>query len=231
MKTYATLAALGLACAGHASIVTVDGKCNIFGAGLSSPPDPGGGGAGFLPVGLSLIGHSSGHVELLSATGGVTAGFAFPLNGPDGGTSASGTTDVLSHGGISGLIHANRTLFLVGVFLGPGPATTPAPPRLDVTDANAQTDFSPLVGQTFFMGDGRDASSNLQRFHIPVGATRLFLGFVDAFEFGDPTSTPGHYGDNGGSFRVETNVVPAPGAASMLLAAGLISCRRRRATR
>ncbi len=235
MKTFAAVAALGTAfgldCSAHASTVTVHGKSNIFGAGLASPPEPGGGGGGVLPVMVSLEGHATGYVELPNVSGGVTAGFAFPLNDADGGTSASGTTDVLSYGGISGLVHARRTLFLTGVFLGSGPATDPAPPRLDVTDTNTATDVSPLLAQTFFMGDGRDASSNLQRFHIPAGATRLFLGFVDAFDFGDPTSLPGHYGDNGGSLLVESTIVPAPGVVPIVGLAGVVACRRRRASR
>lgn len=228
MRAICVSTVLAFACAGQAAQVTVDGKCNIFGAGLVSPPSPGGGGGGVLPMLISLDGHSSGYVELTSVTGSVRAGVTFPLNGADGGTSASGTTDVLSLGGISGLIHANRTLFLTGVFLGPASASNPAPPRLDVTGANAVTEFSPLLAQTFFMGDGRDAAANLQRFYIPAGATRLYLGFVDALDFGNPTDLPGHYNDNSGSLVVTTNVVPAPASLGALGLAGLAASHRRR---
>lgn len=219
---------MALACVGQGAQVTVDGKSNIFGAGLVSPPSPGGGGGGVLPVLVSVAGHASGYVELTSVEGAVSAGVTFPSNGADGGTSASGTTDVLSLGGISGLIHANRTLFLTGVFLGPANASDPAPPRLDVTNANNVTQFSPLLAQTFFMGNGRDAALNMQRFYIPAGATRLYLGFVDALDFGNPSSLPGHYNDNSGSLVVTTNVVPAPASMCMLGLAGLAAARRRR---
>ncbi|MCX5688921.1 MAG: hypothetical protein NTV94_03890 [Planctomycetota bacterium] len=228
MRAICVSTVLALACVAHGSQVTVDGKCNIFGAGLVSPPGPGGGGGGVLPVVISLVGHAPGYVELTSVTGFVTAGATFPLNGADGGTSASGTTDVLSLGGISGLIHANRTLFLTGLFLGPASTSNPAPPRLDVTGANEVTEFSPLLAQTFFMGDGRDAAANMQRFFIPAGATRLYLGFVDALDFGNPTDLPGHYDDNAGSLQVTTNVIPAPAGMSVLGLAGLAASHRRR---
>ena len=29
-----------------------------------------------------------------------------------------------------------------------------------------------------------------------AGATRLFLGFADGYQFGDPAGDPGYYGDN-----------------------------------
>ena len=231
MRSICVLAVIAFAGVAHGVEVVVDGKCNIFGAGLATPPAPGGGGGGVRPVMLSLVGHEFSYVELTSVTGAVSAGATFPLNAADGGTSASGTTDVLSLVGISGLIHQNRTLFLTGVFLGSGPASDPAPARLDVTNANGVSEFSPLLAQTFFMGDGRDEGANFQRFNIPAGATRFYLGFVDALDFGNPTDLPGHYDDNFGSLRVSTNVVPSPGAACVLGLAGLASARRRRVVR
>ncbi|MFZ4575469.1 MAG: hypothetical protein ACOYN0_13810 [Phycisphaerales bacterium] len=231
MKALCVFTVMACTCAGYGVEVFVDGKCNIFGAGLATPPSPGGGGGGVRPVFLSLVGHSSTYVELTGVTGSVTAGVTFPLNGADGGTSASGTTDVLSFGGISGIVHANRTLFLTGLFLGPANASDPAPARLDVTNANSLPEFSPLLAQTFFMGDGLDAGGNLQRFNIPAGATRFYLGFVDALDFGNPTDLPGHYNDNGGGLLVTTNIVPAPGAAGVLGLAWFAAARRRRVVR
>jgi hypothetical protein len=203
--------------AGQASISDqVDGKCNIFGAGLvvstrSQRRRRWCFARDAAPRRSRLRDLSSCWLAPAASRLGSPSRF----DGPDGGTSAGGATDVLSYGGIAGLVHgANRTLFLTGVFLGPGPASSPAPPRLDVTNANDESAFSPLWAQTFFMGDGRDASSNMQRFNIPAGRQpRLFLGFVDAFDFGNThqSSGPLHGDDNGGSFRVETNIIPAPG--------------------
>jgi len=74
----------------------------------------------------------------------------------------------------------------------------------------------------------------VQEFYAPAGATRLFLGFADAYEFGYPTSYPGYYNDNSGLLEVEFDVsfVPEPGS---LLAFGTgiigltgIALRRRR---
>ena len=56
-----------------------------------------------------------------------------------------------------------------------------------------------MVGQTFFIGDGMTPSGLQQRFIVPPNATRLYLGFADAFSFQGP---PGAYGDNTGGLSV-----------------------------
>jgi hypothetical protein len=229
MKVICVLAVIACAGAAYGVDVVVPGQGNIFGAGFAVPPSPGGGGGGVLPTLINVGVGPGGYVEFPSVTGEVSAGVGFPLHGGDGGTSASGTTDVLSWQGISGIIHENRTLFLTGVFLGQASASNPAPQRLNVTNSNNQQVFSPLIAQTFFIGNGYDSSLTLQRFNIPTGATRLYLGFVDALDFGFPTSNPGHYADNTGSLRVTANLIPAP--ATSLLALGLLgacSTRTRR---
>lgn len=226
MKTICVFALVACAGLAHGVDVQVRGQCNIFGAGFAVPPAPGGGGGGVLPMLVQVGGNANGFVWVSSMTGTVSAGSGFPLHGGDGGTSASGTTDVLSWNGISGLIHNNRTLFLTGVFLGPASASDPAPPRLDVTNANSELEFRPLIAQTFFIGDGRDTSNATQRFFIPAGATRLYLGFVDALDFGFPTSNPGHYADNWGALNVSLSMVPAP--ATSLVGLGLLGVMSRR---
>jgi len=230
MRKIAMILGLACACACQGAVVLVEGKCNVFGAGHAVAPDPSGGGAGVLPVMVSLAGFGAGdYVELNDVSGTVQPGFGFTPNTADGGTSASGTTDVRSWNGISGLIHSNRTMFLTGVFIGSGEPTDPSPARLDVTNANAQHTITPLLAQTFFMGDGRDSASVIQQFIIPAGATRLYFGFVDAFEFGNPSDLPGHYGDNSGVLSVGYNIVPSPASALVLL--GLARGCRRRVTR
>ena len=94
--------------------------------------------------------------------------------------------------------------------------------------------FAPLIGQVFFIGDGltgTDAanvgSGSTQTFQVPTTATRLFLGFADAFNNFSTSGggSPGAYGDNFGSLSVNINtsglITPEPGTL-MLMGAGLI---------
>jgi hypothetical protein len=57
----------------------------------------------------------------------------------------------------------------------------------------------------FFIGDGLTGTGkgNVQKFAVPRGATRLFLGIADGGSFGGP---PGCYGDNLGTFQVQVSV-------------------------
>ena len=83
-----------------------------------------------------------------------------------------------------------------------GPVRVRAPARLDFSmNAHSESfaELSPLLGQTFFIGDGTTPSGLQQRFVIPAGATRFYLGFADAFSFQGP---PGAYADNTGGLSV-----------------------------
>lgn len=116
-----------------------------------------------------------------SATGSVT--YEFPtipaVDPPDGGFLFS----TLSSTGISGATWTSNSL--VGVFLDNNqPDGTPAPSNLDFSGAGVGTNFttlSPALKQAFFIGDGRTGTGSgaVQRFIIPAGATRLFLGVSD----------------------------------------------------
>jgi len=170
------------------------------------------------------------------------------FNGPDGNGFATGNTDILSFGGISGIVHDSKTMFLVGVFLSDQEPTDPAPERLDFSPAQANlaltptqanfalaaaqtpdifTQLAPLLHQVFFIGDGRTDTGSIQQFIVPDNATRLFLGFADALEFGSPSSQPGHYDDNVGQIQAiftltsRTTPIPEPNTW-LLLSSGLI---------
>ena len=96
-------------------------------------------------------------------------------------------------------------MFLAGVFLDDQEPVDPAPPRLDFSAGALTDDFAklgPALNQTFFIGDGQ-ALGMPQVFRAPEGATRLYLGFADAWDFGDPFAAPGYYGDNGGALLVD----------------------------
>lgn len=217
----------------------VQGTANIFGAGHDTPPAPDGGGGGTLPTLLNIPeGLGGGWVEFGAITGVVSCcdSLDFAGNGPDGGPYASGDTDVTSFGGISGLVHSGKTMFLAGVFVNDNEPSDPAPARLvydDITDGSSN--YSPELNQTFFIGDGQgdalpftDIGGVTQKFFIPAGATRLYLGFVDAYEFGNPTDPPGYYNDNVGQLDGRAIFIPAPGVAGSLALAGVVALRRRR---
>ena len=232
-------ACMSAICDAGAVTLVVDGKSNIFGAGRQIPPDPGGGGGGILPPLYEFPPGSNLLLTFSSVEGEVSCDRLGPavsgFNGPDGGLFASGTTDILSWEGISGIRHDGATLFLVGVFLDDTLPADPAAERLDFTDATDFAEVFPELGQAFFIGDGLTGTGtgDSQRFHVPAAATRLFLGFADAWAFGDPTSLPGSYDDNAGSLSATFVVVPEP-ATLILLAIGaslLIRLERRSSPR
>jgi hypothetical protein len=87
----------------------------------------------------------------------------------------------------------------------PGPTASEAPVS-DALDFSGDYDFAklrPALAQVFFVGDGRASDGSVQRFRVPKGAARLYLGFADAFAFHGP---PGFYDDNRGSFQLEVKL-------------------------
>jgi hypothetical protein len=109
-----------------------------------------------------------------------------------------------SANGIAGFVAPINAL--VGVFLDDAPPTSsPAPNLLDFSAAGIGTAFQslcPALKQVFYIGDGLSGrgSGSPQRFVVPPGATRLFLGTVD-----------GHgWLTNTGAFAV--TVTPGPAA-------------------
>jgi hypothetical protein len=127
-------------------------------------------------------------------------------------------------------------MFLAGVFLTDDEPVDPAPARLDFSANDSFTDLSPLINQAFFIGDGLTGTGSgaVQRFHVPAEATRLFLGFEDAFGFGFPGGLPpSSYADNVGSLTATfeiTTAIPEPGMTPLIalsLMVGAAVVRRR----
>jgi hypothetical protein len=203
-----TTPAASATAASDPSLVRIDARANIFGAGHASPPAPGSGGAGVLPPMWPLPAGAARTLVFESVTGTVT-GIVTVLapNGPGGDHNAptqvtmSGGrgTDVESFGGISGIVDHGNTTFLVGVFLGDAEPTGAAPERLDFTDREQFDILEPRLAQTFFIGEG-----GARKFRVPVGATRLFLGFADAFFWQGP---PGYYGNNSGFLEARPKIL------------------------
>lgn len=240
--------AIGTAHAGNsAPIVSVSGAANIFAAGLGSVP-PGTPSCaapnGALPVELAIpegataftVSDVDGTVYCTDKSAAVSA---------DGSCFDGTATNIATDTNISGIGNANANMFLTGVMLADGEPIAPAPAAADFSDMGF-TSLSPRLQQSFFIGDGLTGtgSGNVQTFAIPVGATRLFLGFADALGF---NGQEGCFSDNSGAMSVTVQfrfavAAQAPAAAptssswslfalAALLAAGAVGSRaiRRRA--
>jgi hypothetical protein len=138
---------------------------------------------------------TAGSTLTFTATGSTTSSGFCTAATPDGGgcigdVSVAGASTT----GISNLAVAQDAL--VGVFLdGSVPSGSP-PPTLQATGADTSfASLSPLLRQQFFIGDGLTGtgSGSVQRFVVPAGATRLFLGSSDGFAGNS---------ENGGQFTV-----------------------------
>jgi hypothetical protein len=191
----------------YSQTVLVPGTANIFGAGHTIPPDPAGGGGGTPPV-LIVVPPGTAYITFPAVTGTVSTDPADP-NGPDGRLPYSYVSDVSSFDGISGIRFQTRLFPLTGVFLNDREPADPAPERL-IYDETTVTlgSFSPMLRQTFFIGDGLTGAGSgaIQKFLVPTGTTRLLLGFQDAsYAMG----LPGYYDDNGGQLIATVNLVGA----------------------
>jgi hypothetical protein len=178
--------------------VAVTGGANVFAAGRRVPPNVSGGG-GVLPSRVDVAG-----ADNVTFDGGYGAdlkrGPPFAVTDAQGAEGVA--ADVASMGGIAGIVHEERTFFVAGVFLGPGgpPATAPSRLRFPRETELGETEvvLSPAVGQTFYVGDGTTTGYEDVRAVVPEGATRLYLGMVEA-----RNGRPGGYGDNTGSVDLE----------------------------
>lgn len=61
--------------------------------------------------------------------------------------------------------------------------------------------LSPQLKRVFFIGDGRTRRGDIQKFIVPSGATRLYIGIMDGYE----------WNNNNGKFDVTISQDDAPG--------------------
>jgi hypothetical protein len=77
---------------------------------------------------------------------------------------------------------------LVGVFLGSGrPDKGRAPRGLNFERPKDFVSLSPELKQVFFIGTGSNKAGVVRTFFVPKGATRLFLGTMDGYEWNNNT--------------------------------------------
>ncbi len=77
---------------------------------------------------------------------------------------------------------------MVAVFLNDNaPNSTAAPANLDFSSSTSRdyTSIAPELKQVFFVGDGRRSNGEAQQIVIPAGATRVFIGNMDAWQWND----------------------------------------------
>jgi hypothetical protein len=147
------------------------------------------------PVQVFGIPLAPGTVLTFSVTGAVSNEGIAPTDSRDGGVFfTSPFTGLPGTDQGNGIARMNAPVnALVGVFLDDSmPNSSPDPPGLDFSDGGLGRAFAQLcpgLKQPFFIGDGMAGldSGPPQQFVVPPGATRLFLGTVDGFDWNTNT--------------------------------------------
>lgn len=194
--------------------LVVSAQANIFGAGQVNPtPCVNAGTGGVAALSVPVTG---GEVMTINGVLGSTFSGADSA-GADGAHHPTHQCDITGVAGVSGYLNRNNEAHLVGVFVSDTPlAQTPA--RLDFS-ANARgenfTVLAPGIGQVFFIGDGVTNEANVQQFIAPPGATKLYLGYPDAYDGTDNSRVylgpPNAYADNTGAYLVRFTISPSAG--------------------
>ena len=130
----------------------------------------------------------------------VTPGMRLTFDSVNGGANNFASTTLYTPDGNTGWITCNLRgaengksnclapiNAVMGVFLGatdPSQATgTPATLDFSTQSARNFQSLSPVLRQMFFIGDGRRDDGSVQQFIVPPGATRLFIGTMDGYEW------------------------------------------------
>lgn len=133
----------------------------------------------------------------------VQPGVSISFDGINGGANNFQSTTLYDGDGNSGWIVSNYKgnengmsdlkapiNSVVAVFLDDNsPSSGSTPSKLDFSTAESRdfTTLKPALKQPFFIGDGRTSGGEVQRFIPPAGATRLFIGTMDGYEWNNNT--------------------------------------------
>ncbi len=172
------------------------------------------------PVAVTGIAIAGGQSYQFSVTGWAMNGPAITGDPADGGGISH------SGGAQNGIADVTAPInSLIGVFLDSSvPSGTPSGGLDFLFLVGLGLNFSllsPGLNQPFFIGDGLNGSI-AQTFVAPTGATRLFLGTMDGYE----------WNNNSGGFDVNVSAVPEPSTviagALLLLPFGVSTLRKLR---
>ncbi len=133
--------------------------------------------------GLSGSGSNGGGAGTTNADGNQSWNVAL-------GNSSPTSTPTNSVNGISNVIAPIASV--MGVFLSDSsPNSGSAPSCLDFSTSTLRdySTISPQLKQTFFVGDGKTSAGLVQHITVPAGATRVFLGMMDAWQWNDNTGS------------------------------------------
>jgi Flp pilus assembly protein TadG len=132
-------------------------------------------------TGLTLVPGEALAFDAIAGTG--TNGSGQAVVGPDGNASWILSNDAGAENGKSNLTAPINSV--VGVFLDDNVPSGTTPANLDFTTPASRdfTTLSPQLRQMFFLGDGLTSTGVQQKFIVPPGATRLFIGKMDGYEW------------------------------------------------
>lgn len=149
-----------------------------------------------LQLTLSSIGLAAGDTlsfEGLSGSASYVAGQTNNADGDSGFIVALGQTypGSVPTNSMNGMSNVRAPIGAVmAVFLNDNSPTTGSTPSCLDFNSSTQRDYasiSPEMKQVFFVGDGKKSDGTVQKIIVPDGATRVFIGMMDAWQWNDNT--------------------------------------------
>lgn len=172
---------------------SITGKANVWFAGLPNTASAAYGGdityASSCPAGEFTGFNVTPGAKLSFAASGKLSNTTSGGNNPEGNAGSMQQNLTNNLGGKSN-IKAPLNALLAVFISDDDPSATAAPAMLDFTSAGSRnyTELSPLLKQTFYIGDGQ-ANGVAQTIVVPAGATRLYFGSMDPYGWHNNSGT------------------------------------------